>query len=200
MLNKKLLAVMLALGFPVLAAAQSPTTLLKRTDIKSYEGFLQVTPNESGKIDLNIDFIKPTFDYRPVSSGAMVGLIQRGGMLKKLALNFSEQCSGEVTLKVGIKEFNGHQYGHMSSQWTMNTYSNKISFSEGSFKAKDNEAVEGIEPSAFKSVMTKGTPIIIDFPVPIPYQPGDILVLEEIIYTTTENRVFNACTVHIQEK
>lgn len=200
MLNKKIVAIMLALGLPALASAQVPTTLLKRTDIKSYEGFIQVTPNESGKIDLNVDFIKPTFDYLPVSSGAMVGLIQRGGSLSKLAINFSEKCSGKVALKVGIKEFNGQQYGHISSQWLMNTYSNKITFSEGSFKAKDNESVEGIEASAFKSVLTKGTPIIVDFPVPIPYQPGDILVLEEIIYTTTEDRVFNACTVHIQEK
>ncbi len=200
MLNKKILTLALALGFPVMAMAQMPTSLLKRTDIKSYEGFIQVNPNESGKIDLNIDFIKPTFDYLPVSSGAMVGLIQRGGLLKKLSVNFSDKCSGEVALKIGIKEFNGQQYGHLSSHWLMNTYSKNITFSEGSFKAKDNEAVEGIEAAAFKSVMTKGTPIQIDLPVPIPYQPGDILVLEEIVYTTTEDRVFNACTVHIQEQ
>jgi hypothetical protein len=200
MSNKKLLPIALTLLLPSLALADTPSSLLKRTDIKSYEGFLQVTPNESPKVDLNIDFIKPTFDYRPITSGAMVGLIQRGGSLDTLTLNFAEQCSGEVSLKIGIKEFNGHQYGHIASSWSMNTYSNKISFKEGKFKAKDNETVEGIETSAFKSLMTKGTPIIIKMPVAIPYQPGDILVLEEIVYTTSEDRKFNPCTVQVKEK
>lgn len=200
MSNKKLLPVALALLLPSLVLADTESSLLKRTDIKSYEGFLQVTPNGSPKIDLNIDFIKPTFDYRPITSGAMVGLIQRGGALDTLTLNFGAQCSGEVSLKIGIKEFNGQQYGHISSSWLMNTYSNKISFKEGKFKAKDNDAVEGIETSSFKSVLTKGTPIIIKMPVAIPYQPGDILVLEEIIYTTSEDRKFNPCTVVVKEK
>lgn len=201
MINKKTLALLVAMSVPLSAWADaSPQSLLKRTDIKSYEGFIQVTPYESHKINLVVSFIKPTYDYTPISSGAMVGLIQRSGDFSGMTLRFDEKCSGEVKLKIGIKEFNGTQYGHITTSWQLSAYANKVSLITGQFKGKDNESIDTVDKSYIKSVAAKGKDIIIDFPANLPYLPGDVLVLEDIIYTTSEDRVFKQCSVQIKEQ
>jgi hypothetical protein len=191
----------LAINFPLsVMAEEGPPPLLKRTDIKSYEGFIQVTPNESPKINLVVNFIKPTYDYTPVSSGAMVGLIQRSGSFSGMKLNFDEQCSGAVKLKIGIKEFNGTQYGYINTTWQFSAYTSKVSLITGQFKGKDNESIDTVDSSYIQSFAVKGKDILIDFPTELPYLPGDVLVLEDIIYTTNEDRVFKQCSVRIKEK
>jgi hypothetical protein len=201
MIYKRALALLAAMILPLsVMASTNPQMLLKRTDIKSYEGFIQVTPNESPKINLVVNFIKPTYDTTPISSGAMVGLIQRSGSFSGMTLKFGEQCSGEFNLKIGIKEFNGTQYGYIKTSWQFNAYANKISLLTGKFKGKDNESIDTVDGSYIKSVAVKGKEILIEFPTELPYLPGDVLVLEDIIYTTGEDRVFKQCTVEIKEK
>ena len=54
-----LLATMIA-GISAFAHADTSETLLKRIDVKSYEGYMQVTPATSKTVDLDINFIRPS--------------------------------------------------------------------------------------------------------------------------------------------
>lgn len=196
---KKFILALAALSVSPLVAANSDTgALLKRTDVKSYEGFIQVSPKRSALLDMDILFIRPAFDYRPISSGAMVGLIQNIGRINGLKIKFGNKCVGDINIKIGVKEFNGSQYGHVSTSWNINRYSDTISLTSAVIKDKETESSEQISKKSIRIPTSKKDPIYIDLPYPINYFPGDVLVLEEMSYTTNEDRIFSQCSVHIE--
>lgn len=196
----KFALIAIALSLPVTAFANtSATNLLKRTDVKSYEGFMQVAPRESPKLSLDISFIRPAFDYRPVSSGAMVGLIQNIGSINGIRVRFSEKCVGDIKIKIGVKEFSGSQYGHVQTSWNINRFTNGISLRTAIIKDKETDSSEKIGRKSIKMPSSKSGYAYISLPYPIKYYPGDVLVLDEIEYSTNEDRIFSQCFVRIEE-
>lgn len=199
-MKSKIILLIAALTTSLIANAQTSPPLLKRTDVKSYEGFIQVLPSQSKTVDLRVDFLKPAYDYKPISSGAMVGLIQLSGQMRGLKLTFDKQCTGDINLKIGIKEFNGSGYGFLHTSWKANTYTNTMSLVRAQFKGKDIQDLESIDSSFMRTPAVKGKEILIDLPLPLDYFPGDVLVLEELTNSITEGRVFKTCSIGIKEK
>lgn len=192
-----LLAAMIA-GISAFAHADTSETLLKRIDVKSYEGYMQVTPATSKTVDLDINFIRPAYDTQPTTAGAMVGLIQTSSSLSSLQFRVDPSCKGEITTKLGIQEFGGGNVGYLKTVWQADAATDKLSLSSRDFQARGG-SVEDLNSQLITGRMSKGQWVSIKLPSSLSYAPGDILVMEQIRYTSSTN-AFNSCRVSIREK
>lgn len=179
------------------AHADGPETLLKRVDVKSWEGFLQVTPKETKNVDLDVNFIRPAYDTQPTTAGAMVGLIQTASELSNFQFKVDPDCRGELTVKLGLQEFGGGNVGYLKTIWTADPGTDKLSLSSQEFQARGG-SVEDINPTLITGRMSKGQWISIKLPVSLAHTPGDILVMDQLRYTSATD-TFSSCKLSIRE-
>lgn len=191
-----LLASILA-GLSAIAQAQDSEALLKRIDVKSYEGYLQVTPANSKNVNLDINFIRPAYDTQPTTAGAMVGLIQLSASLSNLQYMVDPSCKGEIQAKIGIQEFGGGNVGYLSTTWAADTATDKLSLAGREFQERGG-SVEDLNSGLISGRMSKGQWVNIQLPATLRHSPGDILVMEKIRYTSTTDR-FSPCKLSIRE-
>lgn len=185
-------------GLSAMAQAQDNEALLKRIDVKSYEGYLQVTPANSKNVNLDINFIRPAYDFQPTTAGAMVGLIQLSASLTNLQYLVDPTCKGEIQAKIGIQEFGGGNVGYLNTTWTADTATDKLSLANHEFQERGG-SVEDLNSRLITGRMSKGQWVNIELPVTLNHSPGDILVMEKIRYTSTTDQ-FSPCKLSIREK
>lgn len=181
-----------------MAQAQDTESLLKRIDVKSYEGYLQVTPANSKNVNLDINFIRPAYDTQPTTAGAMVGLIQLSAPLTNLQYLIDPSCKGEIQAKIGIQEFGGGNVGYLNTAWTADTATDKLTLAGREFQERGG-SVEDLSSQLITGRMSKGQWINIELPATLNHAPGDILVMEKIRYTSTTDQ-FSPCKLTIREK
>lgn len=187
----------LALMGVVSSAMAESASLLKRIDVKSYEGYLQVTPEASPFGDFDINFIRPAYDYQPITAGAMVGLIQMTGSISSISYRIDPSCRGEIVSKIGLQQFGGSQMGYLQTRWTADPFTDKLTLEATDFQQRGG-SVEGVSVANISGRLGKGQTISIKLPASFDYVPGDILVMEDIRYTSNVNE-FSSCRVAIQQ-
>jgi hypothetical protein len=171
--------------------------LLKRIDVKSYEGYLQVTPENSDQANFDINFIRPAYDYQPTTAGAMVGLIQLSGKISSISYKIDKGCRGEIVSKIGLQQFGGDKVGYLQTKWTADPFTEKLSLDSTEFQQRGG-SVEDINASKISGRLGKGQVVTVDLPVELNYVPGDILVMEDMRYTSNVNE-FSSCLVQISD-
>jgi hypothetical protein len=172
-------------------------SLLKRIDVKSYEGYLQVTPEDSGEGNFDINFIRPAYDYQPTTAGAMVGLIQLTGGIKAISYSIDPACRGEIVSKIGLQQFGGDRVGYLQTRWVADPFTEKLTLESSEFQQRGG-FVESVNASNISGRLSKGQTITIKLPAGMNYVPGDILVMEDIRYISNVNE-FSSCLVNIKQ-
>jgi hypothetical protein len=172
-------------------------SLLKRIDVKSYEGYLQVIPEPSDQANFDIHFIRPAYDYQPITAGAMVGLIQLTGNISSINYKIDTGCRGEIVSKIGLQQFGGDQVGYLETRWTADPFTNKLTLESTEFQQRGG-SVEDVNSKDITGHLSKGKTINIKLPAGMSYVPGDILVMEDIRYTSNINE-FSSCLIHISQ-
>jgi hypothetical protein len=184
------------MGLSCTASADSGP-LLKRIDVKSYEGYLQVTPGNSSAPNFDINFIRPAYDFQPTTAGAMVGLIQLMGKVSAISYKFDSACKGELITRIGLQQFGGDNVGYLKTTWTTDPFTDKVSLNSTEFQARGG-SVEDVNLTNITGRLTKGQSITIKLPAELSYVPGDILVMEDLRYTSNSEQ-FSACQVKVSQ-
>ncbi|MDT8924785.1 hypothetical protein RBE51_18490 [Pseudomonas taiwanensis] len=196
---KRLYSVLCAASMMVIAstAMAGAGSLLKRIDVKSYEGYLQVTPEDSPEGNFDINFIRPAYDYQPTTAGAMVGLIQLTGGITAISYTVDPGCRGEIVSKIGLQQFGGDRVGYLQTRWIADPFTEKLSLESSEFQQRGG-FVESVNANNITGRLSKGQTITIKLPASMSYVPGDILVMEDIRYISNVNE-FSSCRVNVKQ-